>query len=155
MTTVEGKFRTAIERAGLIPPPTIIADRMLHRFSSNGDPGDDSGWYVFFDDGSPAGAFGCWREGIKQTWQAGHNGHTLTAKEKALEWQRMEVVRRQREEDTQRRHKEAAERAHNLLATSQPAPADHPYLQKNTSKLMGSPSIPKIGCWCRFGLLVT
>lgn len=128
--TVDDNFREAIERTGLTPPDTIIADGTLHRFSSNGDPGDKAGWYVFFDDGSPVGAFGCWRTGIKRTWHAGHNGHTLAAKEKALEWQRMEVVRRQREEDTQRRHKEAADRAQKLISASRPAPADHPYLQE-------------------------
>ena len=52
-------FRDAIAAAGLTPPDEIIGDGKLHRFSSNGRPRDESGWYKFFDDDRPAGAFGC------------------------------------------------------------------------------------------------
>ena len=38
-------FSTAMEAAGLPPPPTIEADGSLHRFNTSGKRGDDSGWY--------------------------------------------------------------------------------------------------------------
>ena len=61
-------FREEIEKAGLTPPATIIPDGKLHRFASNGDRADDAGWYTYFPDETPAGAFGCWRKNFKQTW---------------------------------------------------------------------------------------
>ena len=38
------QFRAAIVAAGLTPPEDIHADGKLHRFPSNGQRGDDSGW---------------------------------------------------------------------------------------------------------------
>ena len=36
-------FSTAMEAAGLPPPPTIEADGSLHRFSTSDEGGDESG----------------------------------------------------------------------------------------------------------------
>lgn len=52
-------FRNAIEAAGIGAPNDIHDDGKLHRFSTNGKRGDDSGWYVLHGDGVPAGRFGC------------------------------------------------------------------------------------------------
>lgn len=56
------QFRDAMAGAGLPVPDTIHDDGKLHRFSSNGQRGDDSGWYVLHSDGVPAGVFGDWRQ---------------------------------------------------------------------------------------------
>ena len=64
------QFRAAIYSAGLSPPEVIEPNGKLHRFASNGKPSDDAGWYVFHDDGIPAGAFGDWRGGLSETWRA-------------------------------------------------------------------------------------
>jgi putative DNA primase/helicase len=64
------QFRAAIHSAGLNPPEVIEPNGKLHRFASNGKPSDDAGWYVFHDDGIPAGAFGDWRDGLSETWRA-------------------------------------------------------------------------------------
>ena len=66
-TEIEG-FRSEISKAGLSLPNEIIYDGRIHRFSSNGKPTDNAGWYVLFTDGIAAGAFGCWREDIKIKW---------------------------------------------------------------------------------------
>ena len=63
-------FRAAIAAAGLTPPVEIIADGKIHRFSTNGKRGDDSGWYMLHTDGIAAGAFGCWRTGLHSNWCA-------------------------------------------------------------------------------------
>ena len=55
------QFRDAIAKLGLVPPPTVIADGKIHRFSSNGKRGDDSGWYSFHDDDIAHGSFGDFR----------------------------------------------------------------------------------------------
>jgi putative DNA primase/helicase len=65
---VNEHFAQAIEAAGLMPPDTIYADGRLHRFSSTGHRTDKAAWYVLHDDGVAAGAFGCWRTGLTETW---------------------------------------------------------------------------------------
>jgi putative DNA primase/helicase len=96
-------FRNAIANAGLNPPDTIEADGALHRFASNGKRSDLAGWYVLHGDGVPAGAFGCWRSGLAENWRA-DIGRTLTNAER----ERMESMRRQREQAERERHAEAA-----------------------------------------------
>ena len=122
-------FRQEIEQAGLTPPVPIIADGKLHRFASNGDRGDDAGWYTYFPDEPPAGAFGCWRKNFKQTW-CGKTDSTLTAAELARQRTRFDEARRQREQDERLRQAEAAKRAQTIWDQAAPAPDDHPYLQK-------------------------
>ena len=65
------EFSEAIQAAGITAPDDIIGDGKLHRFSSNGHPKDDAGWYVFHDDESPAGVFGCNRSSLEVKWKSG------------------------------------------------------------------------------------
>src|SRR5690349_9970966 len=64
------QFLDAIRSAGLEPPDGIVPDGKIHRFASIGKRGDDAGWYVFYSDGIPAGAFGDWRNGQWENWRA-------------------------------------------------------------------------------------
>ena len=52
-------FRLAIAAAGLPAPDVIHDDGAIHRFSTNGKRGDDSGWYMLHTAGIAAGAYGC------------------------------------------------------------------------------------------------
>jgi putative DNA primase/helicase len=61
------EFRTAMLKAGITPPDSVIADGELHRFATNGKASDDAGWYVLYVDGLPAGAFGDFRTGAEGT----------------------------------------------------------------------------------------
>jgi uncharacterized protein (DUF927 family)/phage/plasmid primase-like uncharacterized protein len=130
------QFRAAIEAAGLTPPETLEADGALHRFSTNGKRDDDSGFYVFHSDGLPAGMFGCWRAGIRQTWHA-ESGRTVTPEERRAHRERIEAMRRQRKADEAERQRKAAEWAARLLHEAAPAPADHPYLMRKAVKPYG------------------
>ena len=38
-------FRNAMHERGLVPPTELVADGKFHRFSTNGKPFDDAGWY--------------------------------------------------------------------------------------------------------------
>ena len=67
VTEFEG-FRSEISKAGLSSPNEIIDDGRIHRFSSNGNPTDNAGWYVLFTDVIAAGVFGCWRKDVKINW---------------------------------------------------------------------------------------
>jgi putative DNA primase/helicase len=68
MIDVIEQFREAIRSAGLVPPEVIEPDGEIRRFASNGEHGDDAGWYAFHGDAMPAGAFGDWQTG---TWNHG------------------------------------------------------------------------------------
>ena len=122
----------AIAATGLVPPEEVAADGRLHRFSSNGRKGDDSGWYIAHGDGIPAGAFGCWRAGISEVWRA-DIGRPLTPGEAAEHKARIEAAKRLRDEEGQRRKADAREQASLMLAKAGPCLA-HPYLQKKGVK---------------------
>lgn len=118
-------FRQAIADAGLPVPNEIIGDGRIHRFSTNGKPGDKAGAYALHLDGTPAGYFECWRQGIKQKWSS-KNG----AKPDAGELQRLKATidHAERERAANQRHR--AETARQLWNAAEPANADHPYLVK-------------------------
>ena len=129
-------FRAAILAAGLAAPDVIEADGALHRFASDGRRGDDSGYYLLHLDGLPAGTFGCWRAGIKQTWHAASD-RTFTAEERRAHRERIAAMRRQRQADEAERQHDTAERARNIWREATPAPADHYYLTAKGVKPYG------------------
>ena len=120
-------FRTAMHNAGLQPPEVIEPDGKLHRFSTNGNARDTAGWYVFYGDGIPAGAFGDWRTGRWESWHA-EIGRTLSGPEVAAHRTRMAAAQRLHDEERARQRADAATRASSLWASARHAPSDHPYL---------------------------
>ena len=128
-------FRLAIAAAGLAPPETINPDGKIHRFSSNGKRGDDSGWYSLHLDGIPAGVFGCWREGFSQTWCSKADNH-MTQAERDSHRQRVKASQAQAEADKVQRQQQASESAAALWDKSDPA-TDHPYLTAKGIKSYG------------------
>ncbi|BCA55313.1 hypothetical protein W02_24530 [Nitrospira sp. KM1] len=126
-------FRTAIQQKGLTPPSVIHADGKIRRFASNGEPEDDAGWYTFFEDGVPAGAFGCWRTGVKYKWSSKSDAQ-MTDAERQQYRRRLETVKHQREHEEQRRHAEAAIRARAIWDQCQPSGSEHPYLQAKQAR---------------------
>lgn len=119
-------FRDAIAAAGLTPPDHIEADGRLHRFSTNGKRSDAAGWYVLHDDGIPAGAFGCWRTGLCQTW-SGKPERAMTEAERSAHRERLRAIQREREAEEQERHRKAAAEAARQWEAATPA-TEHPYL---------------------------
>jgi putative DNA primase/helicase len=119
-------FRQAIEAAGLPAPAQIIDDGKLHRFSTNGKHGDDSGWYVLHGDGIAAASFGCWRSGLQSTWCAKPD-HELSDPERKAVRERTKAMQRQREVEQLRMQTQARATAAARLAESVPADS-HPYL---------------------------
>ena len=120
------QFREAIEAAGLTPPGVIIPDGELRRFSSDGRRGDDSGWYVLHGDGVPAGAFGCWREGIKESWSS-KPLDSLTQTEREAHRQRLVAMRQKRKADIAQRQEQSRESAAARWGVASPV-TTHPYL---------------------------
>ena len=126
------QFRAAIQSAGLTPPEVIEADGKLRRFASNGERGDDAGWYLLYPDGIPAGAFGDWRSGTRETWRA-DIGRKLSQAEEAAHRARVAEMRRERKAEEARRHAEAAKKATAIWQAAQREP-DHPYLTRKRVK---------------------
>ena len=104
------QFRAAIAAAGLTPPENIRSDGELMRFASNGQQGDDAGWYVMYEDVVSAGVFGCWREGIKQYW-CSKSRDTMTLAERETHRLRVMAMRQKREADLKLRQDKAMEMA--------------------------------------------
>ena len=122
-------FRLAIAAAGLEAPDSINPDGAIHRFSTNGKRGDDSGWYVLHTDGVAAGAFGCWRSGLQSTWCA-KSDHTLTDAERHAHRQRVASMKAQREADLLATQQQASHTAAALWQSATLAPAAHEYLTR-------------------------
>ena len=130
------EFLAAIQAAGLHPPDVIEADGKLHRFASNGKRGDDAGWYVLHDNYIPAGAFGDWRTGLSEHWEA-DIGRRLSPQEEAQQRERRAAMQRGREAEEVKRKAEARARAAAIWETARPAPDNHPYLRTKGVKAHG------------------
>ena len=129
------QFRQAIESAGLTPPDVIHDDGAIHRFSTNGRRGDDSGWYSLHSDGIAAGAFGCWREGLQSTWCA-KSDTAMTAAELGIHRTRIKAIQVQREaEQVQRQQSAATEAARRVQAST--TCTQHAYLTTKAVKPHG------------------
>lgn len=122
-------FRLAIAAAGLEAPDSINPDGAIHRFSTNGRRGDDSGWYMLHTDGIAAGAFGCWREGLTQTWCA-KSDNAMTDAEREAHRQRIKAMKAQREADLSAAQQQASQTAAALWQGATVAPAAHEYLTR-------------------------
>lgn len=135
MTDPTEQFRAAILAAGLTPPEVIHCDGKLHRFSTNGKPGDDAGWYSLHTDGIPAGTFGCWREGLTQTWCA-KSIDKMTQVERDAHLQKSKAIAAQREAEQAQRRQDARQTAAERWQAAAPATA-HDYLTRKGIKAHG------------------
>ena len=132
-TTFES-FRHAIEAGTAVT--RHIPDGKIHRFQTNGHANDRSGWYVLHEDGVPAGAFGCFRSDIHETWSAQHTS-TMTATERTTHQQRIEAMQRMRKAEQQKIQADAAFHADALWQHAEPATDHHPYLSRKRVRAHG------------------
>lgn len=130
------QFRAAMVGAGLVPPDELIPDAALHRFPTSNRRGDKSGWYVLHLDGIPAGGFGCWREGVSQTWCA-KSDTAMSDTEREAHRQRLEAIRAARADDKAHHQQQAAEQAARRWEAATPAAA-HPYLTQKGVQANGT-----------------
>ena len=134
-------FHAAMAQRGIVLKGAIVPDGQLHRFDVEGDrKGSKTGFYTLHLDGHPAGVFGCWKRGIKETWKA--NGAPLSDFDLTKLMRDVGAERKRREREEAKRQMSTAEDAVLLWASYRPAPADHPYLarkhvQPNGAKVDG------------------
>src|SRR4051794_1297143 len=127
------KFRDAMAQHGIVLKGMPVGDGKLHRFDVEGDrKGSKTGYYTLHLDGRPAGAFGCLKRGIKETWKV--NGAPLSDFERAKLMREIEEDRKRRERAEEKRHQQVAEQATRLWDSYGPAPEDHPYLTRKKVK---------------------
>ena len=129
-------FLKAMKDAGINPPASIYCDGKLHRFYVEGDKkGSKNGWYVAHSD-PPAGAFGCWKRGINESWR-GREYQTLSDEEKSRYRVNLEAQKQQREIERVRVQAECRQEATRIWNSSSEAPDNHPYLLKKNVKAYG------------------
>jgi len=122
------QFRQAIAAAGLAPPPEIIDDGVIHRFSTNGKPTHKNGWYMLHTEGIAAGAFGNWREGFTQHW-CSKADTAMTEAERLMHRGRVAAMQRERENDMAQRQQLAAANALERWTAAMPC-TQHDYLTR-------------------------
>ena len=125
----EVQLADAMRSAGIDPPPNIVIDGNLHRFSTKGRKKDDSGWYVAFPDDPVSGRFGCWRDQIDAVFRA-DVGREISSAEDMQARARVAEAMARRDEERQRKAAVAAGTVEAIWRGAIAASADHPYLQK-------------------------
>ena len=125
----ELQLADAMRSAGIEPPPKIQIDGQLHRFSTKGRKKDDSGWYVVYSEGVPAGSFGCWRDLISVNFRA-DIGRELTASEQMAITKRTSEARAVRDAERQKKNEVAASTVDKIWTDAGAASPEHPYLQR-------------------------
>ena len=124
----EQQFRDAASRRGLELPNQLIYGQ-LSRCSVAGDKGKkQSGSYLYYADGVPAGGFQNWKDGLGwEDWRA-EPSRQLSAAEIEENRRRRKETDAQRAADEAARYAEAAKKAAWIWKHAKPAPASHPYL---------------------------
>ena len=128
----EDQLKDAMLGAGLKPPEAIHLDGKVHRFNSGtkGEKGHDKpGWYIAFNDGVPAGRFGCWRSGVELTWKA-DIGRSLTVAEEMAQSRRLSEAKAQRDAEQAKTREVAANTVDLIWSQAGAASPEHPYLQR-------------------------
>lgn len=129
-------FKNALDVAGLFTKEKIMADGRLHRFHVEGEKhGSKNGWYVIFTDGRPAGVFGSWKTGQRETWS--EDGRRFSEAERIALNEQMKRAQIQAKKEKRFADEKAALAAQKLWDVSLPAIGAHPYLQNKRVKAHG------------------
>lgn len=117
----------AMRAHGLNPPAEMRPGKYL-RFSSNGKPGDKSGWIFIFPDEQGA-VFGDHRTGLKETWQAKRDQPMNEAERTA--WRKQcDDAHAEAEKQRKMDYAAAAAKAQQDLDACTPANPEHGYFAK-------------------------
>lgn len=137
VSSPEVQAMEAIIDSGINPPDQIIMDGKLRRFNSDTKGRSKDGWYVFYGDGIPSGAFGCYKAGFKANFRA-DIGRKYTPQEEMSHLSRMKDAMAQRDAELERKHEIAAETVEEIWNSCIPATPDHPYLKRKGIQVHGA-----------------
>lgn len=110
-------FKTAM-LAALGHAPDVIEPGRLQRFGTTDRRGDSAGWCKLFDD-LRGGVFGCYRQGINETW-SGADRATMTREQRIALARQVAAATAQREVEQRQQWVQNARRIADLLAQSVP-----------------------------------
>ena len=119
-------FIKAMDAAGMPPAEPVahtLTEGRLVRFKSADDK-RRNGWAVFFAGDRPAGVFGNYRLGLRQTWRADGESASVTLSD----WKALRAKRREAEAERQRLAAAASDKARAIFGSALPASDTHPYL---------------------------
>jgi putative DNA primase/helicase len=120
-----GQFVGAIrENLGRGPSFVDVVPGKLVRFATSDRKGDKSGWCKLFDDGE-GGVFGCWRQGILETWQS---GAPRTSEEQSDFLSRVKLSKEDAAIMESKFRAECRQRSAELWEKGRDVDAKHPYL---------------------------
>ena len=128
MSNALEQFRQTILATLGYAPPDINDDGAIHRFSTNGQRGDKSGYYAYHPDSNAAGVYGDWRTGLQSTWCT-KSDNAMTNAERDAHKQRTKAMKAQRDADLLITQQQASQRVAALWSKADTA-ANHPYLQR-------------------------
>ena len=128
----------------------IILDGELHRYRTHDDkPYQTSGAIRIHTDCWPAGFAQDWRKGVKENWK--YEAPNLTDEQRTYfnseEFKKKaEQEQRKAEEARKKKREENSGHARNLWNSLEPAPENHPYLQRKNIQSYGLHYNPETGC---------
>ncbi len=128
MTLFTDAIREVLGHAPDSTPPGKLV-----RFATSDKRGDLNGWARLFDD-EEGGAFGCWRQGISETWQA---RQPLTESDRREFAERVRLNRERAEKELADLRAECRQKSADLWTEATPANAQHPYLRAKGIKPHG------------------
>ncbi|MDE2020497.1 MAG: toprim domain-containing protein, partial [Patescibacteria group bacterium] len=124
------QFLDAIAEKGITPPDRIEMDGKIHRFSSNGRPDDDAGWYVFHNNAIPTGSFGDFRTGQAVGVWVANMGRPITPAETAEIRKQQTEANNERAEKDRQLQAEARSKAYRIMRRNTLPGVGHPYLAR-------------------------
>jgi putative DNA primase/helicase len=133
MTGTEQFIGAIRESLGYAPVPGEIVPGKMIRFATNDRKGDDAGWCKLFDDGE-GGVFGCWRQGVTETWQAGTN---RKPEEQEAFHSKVKQAKEEAAEIEEEIRRECREKSAQLWDKGRDVVAKHPYLEAKGVKPHG------------------
>lgn len=136
----QATFMEAMADAGLEPHHRLIieADGQLKRFRVKGDkPGSKNGWYILFNDGLAAGAFGNWKTDFTANWCAKKTAEMSNKERGSLKLKRQKAIRERELQRIQEQH-DAAVKCGELWSHANPlVKTNHPYLLSKQVRAYG------------------
>lgn len=134
MQDARDNFRDEMLNSGIIPPKQIIGGGRLYRFHIEGDKHHSkNGWYVFYEDSNPSGAFGSWKSGINKKWSAkSYNKMNYVEREEFN--RKIKAAKKLQEEVRELAHQSAATLAKNIYYNCSSVDSNHPYLLRKCIK---------------------
>lgn len=136
VVNIEEQFSDALAAQGLYPPE-VIADGKLHRFDGPTDKrGKKSAWYVLHSEEPAAGAFGCWKTDLSETWCA-QSARALSPAELDARRKRIKHAKARAAAERATALAAVAESSREMWENARAASADNPYCIRKGVKPYG------------------